>query len=248
MVKVFCIIPARYDSTRVHGKPLRKILDKPLIEWVWENASKISSFSDIFIATDSEEIIDSAQKFGGKIVRTSTFHKSGTDRVAEAAKKLNISNKDIVINIQSDEPLIHPTSVENLISFLHKSKSINMATLVYPSSKIEEFQNSNIVKAVVDNNDFALYFSRSPIPSCSEEKQDGFIFLKHLGVYGYKMNFLQKITLLPTSSLEKKEKLEQLRVLENGYKIKVIRSAFDSESVNIEEDFKMVEKLLRNRV
>ena len=247
MKKVFCIIPARYGSTRVHGKPLRKILDKPLIEWVWQNALKVSSFCDIFIATDSEEIIDSVKKFGGKIVRTSSFHKSGTDRVAEAARKLNISDKDIVINIQSDEPLIHPSSVENLISSLCKSKSINMATLVYQSSKIEEFQNSNVVKVVVDSSDFALYFSRSPIPYFREKIQGSFMFLKHLGIYGYKMDFLQKITLLPPSSLEKKEKLEQLRVIENGYKIKVIRSVFDSESVNAEEDFKVVERLLQNR-
>ncbi len=244
--KVFCIIPARYGSKRVQGKPLRKILDKPLIEWVWESASKVSSFTDIFIATDSEEIIASAKKFGGKIIRTSTVHKSGTDRVAEAARKLNISGKDIVVNIQSDEPMIQPSSVENLISSLSKSKSFNMATLIYSSSKIEEFQNSNVIKVVVDSDDFALYFSRSPIPHY-REKHKNFMFLKHLGIYGYKMDFLQKITTLPVSSLEEKEKLEQLRVLENGCKIKVIRSAFDSESVNIEEDFKVVEKLLQNR-
>ncbi len=273
MTKVFCIIPVRYDSTRVPGKPLRKILDKPLIEWTWRNALKVSSFSDVFIATDSEEIVDSAKKFGGKVIRTSSSHKSGTDRVAEAARKLNISRRDIIINIQSDEPLISPLSVEKLISSLYKSISIDMATLAYPSSKIEEFQNNNVVKVVVDSNDFALYFSRSPIP-CSKEKvvsdfksairnrptpkamadgcpqsaiQTGFMFLKHLGVYGYKMDFLQKITLLSSSSLEKKEKLEQLRVLENGYKIKVIESISDSESVNTEEDFQRIEKLLKGK-
>lgn len=255
--KVFCIIPARYESTRFRGKPLRKILDKPLIEWVWRNALKVSSFDDVFIATDSEEIIDSAKKFGGKVVETSSFHKSGTDRVAEAARKLNISDGDIIINIQSDEPFISPLSVESLISSLYK-KSIDMATLAYPSSKIEEFQNKNVVKVVVDSNDFALYFSRSPIPhwgparppmsgAGGEEKQDSFMFLKHLGIYGYKMDFLQKITLLPSSLLEEKEKLEQLRVLENSYKIKVIRSVFDSESVNIEEDLKRIERLLQSK-
>ena len=245
MTKVFCIIPARYGSTRIPGKPLRKIVGKPLIEWVWRNASKISSFSDVFVATDSEEIIDSVKKFGGKFIKTATSHKSGTDRVAEAARKLNISDRDIIINIQADEPVIHSLSTENLISCLCKSKSINMATLAYLSSKVEDFQNSNVVKIVVDRDNFALYFSRSPIPYC-KGNADGFVFLKHLGIYGYKMDFLQKITLLPTSSLEEKEKLEQLRVLENGYKIKVIRSIFDSESVNTEEDFKVLEKILQN--
>lgn len=244
--KVFCIIPARYESTRFRGKPLRKILDKPLIEWVWRNALKVSSFSDVFIATDSEEIIDSVKNFGGKVVETSSSHKSGTDRIAEAARKLNISDGDIIINIQSDEPFVSPLSVESLISSLYE-ESIDMATLAYPSSKIEEFQNKNVVKVVVDSNDFALYFSRSPIPHLGEEKQDSFMFLKHLGIYGYKMDFLQKITLLPSSLLEEKEKLEQLRVLENSYKIKVIRSVFDSESVNIEEDLKRIERLLQSK-
>lgn len=249
MTKVFCIIPARYDSTRVPGKPLHKILNKPLIEWTWRNALKVSSFSDIFIATDSEKIIDSTKKFGAKVIRTSSSPKSGTDRVAEAARKLNISRRDIIVNIQSDEPLISSLSVEKLISSLYR-KPIDMATLAYPSSKIEELQNSNVVKVVIDSNDFALYFSRSPIPFSefripNSEIRNGSLFLKHLGIYGYKMDFLQKITLLPSSLLEKKEKLEQLRVLENGYKIKIIRSVFDSESVNIEEDFERIERLLQ---
>lgn len=266
MKKVFCIIPARYESTRVPGKPLRKILGKPLIEWTWQSALKVSSFRDVFIATDSEEIVDSAKKFGSKVIKTSHFHKSGTDRVAEAARKLNLCDEDIIVNIQSDEPLISPVSVESLISSLNESKSIDMATLVYPSSKIEEFHSNNVVKVVVDSNDFALYFSRSPIPywkpvrspvsgAGGEEKQHdfmsqrdtscGILFLKHLGIYAYKMDFLQKITLLPSLSLEKKEKLEQLRVLENGYNIKIIRSVFDSESVNTEEDFQRIEELLQ---
>jgi 3-deoxy-manno-octulosonate cytidylyltransferase (CMP-KDO synthetase) len=249
MEKVFCIIPARYGSTRARGKVLRKILDKPLIEWVWQNASKMSCFHDVFIATDSEEIEDSVKKFGGKIIRTSSLHKCGTDRIAEAARILDIADKDIIVNIQADEPLISRLSVENLILSLRKSGTIDMATLAYPSSNIKEFQNSNVVKLIVDNNNFALYFSRSPIPSyIREEKQDGFVFLKHLGIYAYKMDFLQKIARLPVSSLEEKEKLEQLRVLENGYKIKVIISLFDSENVNTEEDFKTVETFLQAQV
>jgi len=275
MEKVFCIIPARYGSTRAKGKLLRKILDKPLIEWVWRNASKISSFCDVFIATDSREIEGSVKNFGGKIIKTSSLHKCGTDRVAEAARILDVTDKDIIVNIQAYEPLISSLSIEDLILTLRKSETIDMATLVYQSSNIEEFKNSNVVKVVVDNKNFALYFSRSPIPHCREDKQNsftsfrnskkdkgkekvdsdfksaiqtGFIFLKHLGIYAYKMNFLQKIAKLPVSRLEEKEKLEQLRVLENGYKIKVVNSLFNSESVNTEEDFKTVENLLQMQI
>lgn len=275
MEKVFCIIPARYSSTRARGKVLRKILEKPLIEWVWQNASKMSCFRDVFVATDSEEIEDSVKKFGGKIIKTSSLHKCGTDRVAEAAGILNIDGKDIVVNIQADEPLISSLSIEELILSLRKSQATDMATLAYQSSNIKEFQNSNVVKVVVDRNNFALYFSRSPIPHCREDKQNcftsfrnskkdkgkekvdsdfksaiqtGFVFLKHLGIYAYKMSFLQKIAGLPVSPLEEKEKLEQLRVLENGYKIKVVDSLSDSESVNTEEDFKTVENMLQTQI
>ncbi|MCK4905336.1 3-deoxy-manno-octulosonate cytidylyltransferase [bacterium] len=248
MEKVFCIIPARYGSTRAQGKLLRKILDKPLIQWVWLNASKISSFSDVFIATDSEEIENSIKKFGGKIIRTSSSHKCGTDRIAEAARILNLADEDIIVNIQADEPLISSLSVESLVSSLRKSGIIDMATLAYQSSSIKEFQNSNTVKVVVDNNNFALYFSRSQIPFYNGEKQDDFVFLKHLGIYAYKMDFLQKIATLPVSLLEEKEKLEQLRALDNDYKIKVVNSLFDSQSVNAEEDFKMVENLLQMQI
>jgi 3-deoxy-manno-octulosonate cytidylyltransferase (CMP-KDO synthetase) len=245
MAKVFCIIPARYESVRLYGKPLLKILGRPLIEWTWHNASEVSSFSDIFITTDSEKIVDTAKSFGAKVVITSSNHKSGTDRVAEAARKLNISGKDIIINIQSDEPLVSPVSVESLISSLSSSPSINMETLAYPSLKVEEFKDSNVVKVVVDSNDFALYFSRSPIPYWRRKKERDSTFMKHLGVYGYRMDFLQKFTALPPSSLEKIERLEQLRVLENGYKIKVIMSKSNSESVNTEKDLKDIEKLLK---
>ena len=266
-MKTFCIIPARYDSARVRGKLLWDVLDRPLIEWVWKNASKVSSFSDVFIATDSKDIANSAEQFGGKIIMTSSSHQSGTDRVAEAARKLNTADDDIIINIQADEPLISPSSVENLILSLRNSQQIEMATLAYPSSNAEDFKNSNIVKVVVDKDDFALYFSRSPVPFLRDEndsfalQQDmghhvgyptvaprGILFLKHLGIYGYRMNFLQHISLLPLSSLEKKEKLEQLRVLENGRKIKVIMSDSDSESINTQEDFEVVERLLKERV
>ncbi len=290
-MKVFGIIPSRFGSTRARGKLLRKILGKPLIEWVWQNVSKMSFFEGVFIATDSEEIEGTAKNFGGKIIKTSSLHKCGTDRVAEAARILDIADEDVIVNIQADEPLISSLSIENLVLSLRKARTIDMATLAYQSSNIEEFTNSNVVKVVVDNKNFALYFSRSQIPhyrngvkkgftpleikkknydlsNCfiskkkespnlkrnlrsdvsSEPSLTGFKFLKHLGIYAYKMDFLQKITNLPLSQLEEKEKLEQLRVLENGYKIKIVISLFDSESVNTEEDFKKVEDTLQTRV
>ncbi|MDD5454486.1 MAG: 3-deoxy-manno-octulosonate cytidylyltransferase [Candidatus Ratteibacteria bacterium] len=248
MEKVFCIIPARYGSTRTHGKLLRKILDKPLIEWVWLNVSRMVFFDRVFIATDSEEIEKAAKGFGGKVIKTSSSHKCGTDRVAEAAKILNIEKESIIVNIQADEPLISSLAIENLISCLHKSKEIDIATLAHESSDIKNFENTNIVKVVVDEDNFALYFSRSPIPNYRDGITGDFNFLKHFGVYSYRMDFLQKIAGLPVSSLEEKEKLEQLRVLENGYKIKVIISESDAESVNTEGDFKTVEKLLGRRL
>jgi len=247
-MKVFCIIPARFGSTRAKAKLLRKILNKPLIEWVWRNVSKMSFFEGVFIATDSKEIENAAKKFGGKIIKTSSLHKCGTDRVSEAAKILNIDKEDIIVNVQADEPLISSLAIENLISYLKKAEEIDMATLAYKSSDAKSFENSNVVKVVVDKDNFALYFSRSPVPYYRGGIKERFTFLKHFGIYSYRMNFLQKIAKLPVSSLEEKEKLEQLRILENGYKIKVIISEFDAESVNVEEDFKAVEKLLRTRL
>ncbi len=246
-MKVFCIIPARYNSKRARGKVLRKILGKPLIEWVWKNVSKMPFFDGIFIATDSEEIENSAENFGGKIIKTSSLHKCGTDRIAEATKILNVSKADIIVNVQADEPLISSLAIKNLISCLKKSEEIGIATLAYKSLNAKDFENTNVVKVVVDKDNFALYFSRSPIPNYRDGINDGFTFLKHLGIYAYKMSFLQKIAKLPVSDLEKKEKLEQLRVLENGYKIKVVNSLSDSESVNTEEDFKTIKNLLKKQ-
>jgi 3-deoxy-manno-octulosonate cytidylyltransferase (CMP-KDO synthetase) len=142
----------------------------------------MSCFRDVFVATDSEEIEDSVKKFGGKIIKTSSLHKCGTDRVAEAAGILDIDGKDIVVNIQADEPLISSLSIENLILSLRKSETIDMATLAYQSSNIEEFKNSNVVKVVVDNKNFALYFSRSQIPHYHDGIKNNFTFLKHLCV------------------------------------------------------------------
>lgn len=244
-MKTFCIIPARYGSTRVQGKPLRKISDKTLIEWTWHNALAVSSFSDVFITTDSDQILDVAKNFGAKVIKTSSDHKSGTDRVAEAAGILNIEKKDIVVNIQADEPLISSLAIKELVLYL-KKREVNMATLAYKSSDAESFEDSNVVKVVVDRDDFALYFSRSSIPFSAV--RNGSLFLKHLGVYGYTMDFLQKITALPASPLEEVEKLEQLRVIEHGYKIKILMSTSDSQSFNTEKDFKKAEGLFKNRV
>lgn len=244
MEKAIAIIPARYDSKRLPGKPLRKILNRPLIEWVYESASKASALDEVFVTTDSEEVISCVKGFGGKVIKTSSHHQSGTDRVGEASKKLHLSPEDVVVNIQSDEPLISPRALKALISSIAGDKGIEMATLIYPSSKRDEFEDANVVKVVVDKDDFALYFSRSPIPHFGLGSSNRFVFLKHLGVYGYTMRFLQKIIKITPSSLEKRENLEQLRVLEHGYKIKVVRSLDDSASVNIEEDLKKVERLI----
>ena len=214
-----------------------------MIQWVWESTSKVSSFSGVFVATDHDKVTDCVRKFGGGLLKTSPHHRCGMDRVGEASEKLSLSSGDLIVNVQGDEPLISPRALQNLIDFFCKEDSVQMASLAYPSTNREEFQDSNIVKVIVDKNDFALYFSRSPIPYWKEKTQE-FIFLKHLGIYGYRMEFLQKITRLNPSFLEKREKLEQLRVLENGYRIKILKSMEDSMSVNNEEDLKKVEELL----
>lgn len=210
------IIPARYASTRLPGKPLIKINGKTIIQWVYERACLSKLAQDVIIATDDERIFQSVQEFGGHVKMTSSSHQSGSDRIAEIAKE----NPDIeiIVNVQGDEPLISPESIDNAINCLISDKDADISTLIREITSKEEILNPNIVKVITDNSGKALYFSRAAIPYEREAGQTK--FYAHIGLYAYKRNSLLKMTELKQTNLEKAECLEQLRALQNGMIIK----------------------------
>ncbi|WP_319482360.1 3-deoxy-manno-octulosonate cytidylyltransferase [uncultured Draconibacterium sp.] len=231
------IIPARYQSSRFPGKPLAKIKDKPMIQWVYENASKALPY--VCVATDDDRIFEAVKTFGGEVVKTLSSHQSGTDRCAEAA--LIIAKKhpvDIVVNIQGDEPFVKPEQIELIKSCFESETEI--ATLVKKVNSQEELFNPNRPKVVLDKNDFALYFSRSPIPYFRGEENKNWVkkhtFWSHIGMYAFKADVLQKITQLEQGKLELAESLEQLRWLENGYKIKTAETTSATIGIDTPED------------
>jgi len=230
------VIPARYSSQRFPGKPLVLIHGKPMIQIVYEQAKKASLCERIIIATDDERIFHAAQAFGADVWMTSSQHNSGTERVAEIAEKIQCP---IIINIQGDEPLLQGQMIDDLIIAL-QDENIAVATLAVKIKDFALINDKNIVKVVTDKNGFALYFSRSPLPF-----QPTDYFLQHVGIYGYQRDFLLKFGQLPESRLEKTEKLEQLRVLENGYKIKVVETPFKTLSVDSPQDIAKVEDILK---
>jgi len=230
------VIPARYGSQRFPGKPLALIHGKPMIQIVYEQAKKASLCERIIIATDDERIFHAAQAFGADVWMTSSQHNSGTERVAEIAEKIQCP---IIINIQGDEPLLQGQMIDDLIIAL-QDENIAVATLAVKIKDFALINDKNIVKVVTDKNGFALYFSRSPLPF-----QPTDYFLQHIGIYGYQRDFLLKFGQLPESRLEKTEKLEQLRVLDNGYKIKVVETPFKTLSVDSPQDITKVEDILK---
>lgn len=240
MKKVVGIIPARFESTRFPGKALAKILGKPMIQWVYERAKKSKSLETLIVATDSQQIYNQVKSFGGNVVLTSIKHQSGTSRVAEVARQL--VDVEIIVNIQGDEPLISSQAIEEAIKPLLIDSDIYMATLKQKITDENELSNPNIVKVVTDKNDFALYFSRALIPFINPPYT--FYIYKHIGVYVYRKDFLLKLVQLAPTTLEQVEKLEQLRVLENGYRIKVIKTDYASIGVDTEEDLEKVSKIL----
>jgi 3-deoxy-manno-octulosonate cytidylyltransferase (CMP-KDO synthetase) len=227
-MKIIGLIPARYASTRFLGKPLVKIDGKPMIQWVYENASKSSSLSDVVVVTDDDRIMQAVLAFKGKAIMTQSSHQSGTDRCAEAA--LQFPRAAAFINIQGDEPKIHPGQIDQVAQLL--KQGADLATLARRESRSDLLTDPNIVKVVCNTDGNALYFSRSPIPANAEN------FLMHVGIYGFRSNILQQITHLPVSMLEQSERLEQLRWLENGYKIQVGLTEHYSISIDTEEDLK----------
>ncbi|ACI20451.1 MULTISPECIES: 3-deoxy-manno-octulosonate cytidylyltransferase [Thermodesulfovibrio] len=247
-----CVIPARYGSTRFPGKPLAFLKNKPIIQHVYERAKSSKMIDEVFVATDDSRILHTVESFGGKAIMTSSKHPSGTDRIAEAVDKLlqegyNLQESSIVINLQGDEPLIKKEMIDQLIDLM-KNENDSIGTLAKRIEKEDDFFNPNIVKVVFDKNGYALYFSRSPIPFDREKFIKGFsknnFMYKHIGIYGYNVRILKNFVGLPMSRLEEIESLEQLRALENGIKIKVGLTEYDSFGIDTPEDLEVAEKCL----
>lgn len=239
-MKVTAFIPARYQSTRFEGKPLAPIQGKPMIQHVIDRARSCPELSEIYVATDDERIARCVADIGGQVVMTHKGHRSGTDRICEAAEKVGLDDSDIVVNIQGDQPLFHPSAVTRLVAPLTEDPSLPMSTLKCRITAREDIQNPNQVKVVTDTRGHALYFSRSPIPFYRDAPSGG-VFYKHLGFYGFRMHFLRRFTHLPEGLLESAEKLEQLRALEQGFRIRVVETAFNSVEVDVPEDIRRVE-------
>ncbi|PID55717.1 3-deoxy-manno-octulosonate cytidylyltransferase [candidate division KSB3 bacterium] len=239
---VIAIIPARYASHRFPGKPLAKIAGKPMIQHVVERAKAASILAKVVVATDDQRIADCVTSFGGEYVMTRSDHVSGSDRLAEAAQLLDISEHDIVVNIQGDQPLFPPAIIEQVAQPLLEDHALPMSTLVYKIVRPEEIDDPNHVKTVFDREMNALYFSRSPIPfhRNSDDKRLP-SYYKHLGFYAYRKGFLLSFVALPEGEWENFEKLEQLRALEYGYTIRVSITEYDSIEVDTPEDLARVE-------
>lgn len=243
-MKILALIPARYGSTRFEGKPLADILGKSMIERVYERSSSV--FSDCYVATDDARIYDCVMSFGGKAVMTSSEHKSGTDRCFEAFEticKQRGESWDVVVNIQGDEPFIAVSQLEQLRDLFLDTRT-QIATLVKPFVQGEDIDNPNSPKVVVDKEGFALYFSRSVVPFLRgvdlNKWSSEYVFLKHIGLYGYRADVLKAISTMPQGVLEVAESLEQLRWLENGLKIKTAITTQQSYSIDTPEDLAFV--------
>ena len=241
------IIPARYASTRFPGKPLAVLGGKTVIQRVYEQVSSL--LDEVYVATDDERIFQAVEAFGGRAVMTRTDHKSGTDRIEEAAEKIG-SQADVIINVQGDEPFIQPSQIKTLMQ-LFDAPETQIGTLGKRFENIEGVENPNSPKIVTDNRGFALYFSRSPIPFVRGKERSEWLanypFLKHLGIYAYRREVLREVTQLPQGYLEKAESLEQLRWLENGYRIRVGLTDVETVGIDTPEDLKRAEEFLNSQ-
>lgn len=231
--RVIAIIPARYESSRFPGKPLVQICGKPMIQWVYERVSLVDEIQDVYVATDDIRIFETVQAFSGKALMTGKCA-CGTDRVYQACKDIDA---DIVVNVQGDEPLIRPEMIQDLLASF-KDEDVQMATLKKQIVSEEEKDNTNVVKVIVDKFDDAIYFSRFPLPFNRENIS--LDMYKHIGIYGYRKDFLEKFVTLPQGCLERAESLEQLRALENGYKIRVNSTNYQTVGVDQPDDIARV--------
>jgi 3-deoxy-manno-octulosonate cytidylyltransferase (CMP-KDO synthetase) len=240
-LKAVGIIPSRYASTRFPGKSLIDINGKTMIRRVCEQAKLCQSLSAVFVATDDQRIVNEVESFGGNVIMTSPAHPSGTDRCFEALEKLGKDKYEVVVNIQGDEPFIHPEQINKVVKAF-ENKNVQISTLAHKITDRRDLINPSLVKIVKKANGEALYFSRSPIPFIREAGTDDwtkhYLFLKHIGIYAYRSHILEEIVKLPASSLEKAESLEQLRWLENGYNVMVEITDKESFPVDRPEDLK----------
>jgi 3-deoxy-manno-octulosonate cytidylyltransferase (CMP-KDO synthetase) len=236
------IIPARYASTRFEGKVLKDLCGKPVIQHVYERAKKARMLDGLIVAADDERIIEVVEGFGGKAVFTSKAHSTGTDRLTEVVNEIDVR---VVVNIQGDEPLINPLVIDELVRAMGEGSGVVMASVVKKSRSPEEFRSRDVVKAVLNEQNFALYFSRSPVPTFLRPADGGDFFYKHIGVYAYTKDFLFTFKNLPASHLEKHERLEQLRALEHGYAIKMIETSYETVGVDTPEDLELARAFLQ---
>ena len=235
------IIPARYGSTRFEGKVLKDLCGKPVIQHVYERARKAKTLDDLIVAADDDRIIQAVESFGGKAVFTSKSHSTGTDRLAEVVNEIDVK---VVVNIQGDEPLINPLTIDDLVRAMQDEPQIAMATVVKKSYSLQEFQNPDVVKAILDEKNYALYFSRSPVPTFLTPGENEDCFYKHIGIYAYNKDFLFMFKNLPVSYLERHERLEQLRALAHGHRIKAIETKFETVGIDTPEDLEMARAIL----
>jgi 3-deoxy-manno-octulosonate cytidylyltransferase (CMP-KDO synthetase) len=256
-MKIIGVIPARYGSTRFEGKPLADILGKPMIQYVYEGVSQSRLIGEVIVATDDQRIVEAVQSFGGRAVMTSPDHTTGSDRVAEVARKIK---SEIIVNVQGDEPLIKGSIIDKAIRPLLTDETISISTLMTPIDEVKDWLNPHIVKVVVDQKNFALYFSRSPIPFPRDlhiDRLESHPFgtknplpkrvFKHIGIYVYPRKFLLQFSKMKPTPLEKLEKLEQLRALENGYRIKVTVARYEPIGVDTPQDLQRVIESLSGR-
>ena len=239
--KITIIIPARYESNRLPGKILMDIAGKTMIQRVYEQCVKAKITENILVATDNKKIFQTVEKFGGNAIITSSKHKSGTERIGEVASKIDT---DIIVNVQGDEPLIDPSIIKNVSEELIKNPKIDVATAKRIITDKKDLSNPNIVKVVTNKNDFALYFSRSLIPYPRKKVVGN--FYKHLGIYAYRKKFLLNMPKLEKSFIEESECLEQLKILDNGYKIKVIEVDGFSFGVDTKEDLDRIRRMIKD--
>jgi 3-deoxy-manno-octulosonate cytidylyltransferase (CMP-KDO synthetase) len=252
-MRITALIPARYASTRFEGKALADIMGKPMVQHVYERTAKAGLVSEVIVATDDERIAAVVRAFGGRVEMTLKSHETGTDRLAEVAARIN---SDLIVNVQGDEPLIDPAMIDEAIRPLTLDSSIKMGTLKTRIKTLHDFLSPNVVKVITDREGFALYFSRSPLPNFRDKwndlKDEAFesgklVCYKHVGIYVYRRDFLLQFAQMPSTSLERAEKLEQLRALENCYRIKVAETMYESIGVDTPADLeKVMESLTKS--
>jgi len=245
-MKAIGIIPSRYASTRFPGKPLLDIGGKSMIWHVYQNASKAKLLEEIIVATDDDRIFSHVRDFGGKVMMSSHNHRSGTDRCGELAQHIKA---DVIVNIQGDEPLVNPQQLDELVATF-RDKKIQIATLGIKTTSLEDIKNPNRIKIVVNKNNQALYFSRSPIPNSdlfSGEDSTFYPYLKHVGLYAFRHEILLKLVDLPQTKLEQIESLEQLRWLYHGYPIQIIETNIETPNIDVPEDIHKVLAILSKK-